>query len=185
MRHFYLGVDLGKHNDHTTIAIVEKQSNSDALSVCHLELLPLGTTYTTVVQQALYRLRATMAYGRTTLVVDASGVGMPVIDLMRASGARPVAITITGGKTIAAAKGGLRVPKRELIVNLAQLLESGRLRIGDLPCAEDLILELLQFQVRINRRTKRESYQAGKKNQHDDLVLAVALACWYAERKDK
>jgi hypothetical protein len=186
MRNFYIGVDLGKQNDHTTVAIVEKQSDSDTLSVCHLERLPLGTTYTTVVQQALYRLRATMAHGTTTLVVDASGLGLPVIDLLKASGTQPVAITITGGNSVAEGNGVLRVPKRDLIINLARLFESGRLRIAsDLPRAGDLIQELLGFQVRINRRTKRESYQAGKTNLHDDLVLAVALACWCAERKDQ
>jgi hypothetical protein len=127
-----------------------------------------------------------MSYGLATLVVDASGVGLPIVDLLRLSGARPVAIVITGGRSICESDGVLRVPKRDLVITLAGLLESGRLQIAsDIPNASELIRELLGFQVRINQRTKRETYQAGKHGTHDDLVLALALGCWYAEKEER
>lgn len=66
---------------------------------------------------------------------------------------------------------------------LVMLFESGRLKIaGSLPDSAALIEELRNFKVRINRRTRRETYEAGKQSVHDDLVLAVALACWAGER---
>jgi hypothetical protein len=72
------------------------------------------------------------------------------------------------------------------VITLAGLLESGRLQIAsDIPNASELIRELLGFQVRINQRTKRETYQAGKHGTHDDLVLALALGCWYAEKEER
>jgi len=63
------------------------------------------------------------------------------------------------------------------------LLETGRLKWAfGLPSGKEFIEELLAFQIRINRRTGRTSYQSGEASVHDDLVLAVAMACWYAEQ---
>lgn len=54
------------------------------------------------------------------------------------------------------------------------LLESGRVRWAEnLPHRADLIEELLNFGVRIDRRTGRDSYAARGTVVHDDLVLAV------------
>jgi hypothetical protein len=38
--------------------------------------------------------------------------------------------------------------------------------------------ELLNFRRKINLRTAHKSYEHGRESDHDDLVLAVALACW-------
>ena len=74
------------------------------------------------------------------------------------------------------------VPKRELSRTVVALLESGRFRWpADLPHDADLIEELLNFEVRINQRTGRASHAARGTVVHDDLVLAVSLACWYGQ----
>jgi len=44
-----------------------------------------------------------------------------------------------------------------------------------------LTRELLNFQVKINDLA-HDSYGAWREGTHDDLVLAVALACWAAEQ---
>ena len=36
--------------------------------------------------------------------------------------------------------------------------------------------------VQIDPLTAHDSYGAWREKEHDDLVLAVALACWYGER---
>jgi hypothetical protein len=38
------------------------------------------------------------------------------------------------------------------------------------------------FKVKININTGNESFEAWRERDHDDLVLAVALACWFGER---
>jgi hypothetical protein len=43
------------------------------------------------------------------------------------------------------------------------------------------VRELQQFQVKITAAAN-ETFGVWRDGQHDDLVLAVALACWWAER---
>ena len=77
----------------------------------------------------------------------------------------------------------LHVPKRALIATLVALFEAGRVGIAaEFPNSAELIEELLNVQVKINRRTRQESYGAKGKQRHDDLVLALALAVWYGEK---
>jgi hypothetical protein len=74
------------------------------------------------------------------------------------------------------------VPKRELIRTAVALLESGLLRCpAKLPCLAEFTEELLNFGVPINQRTGRDFYDARGGAKHDDLALAVSLACWHAE----
>jgi hypothetical protein len=63
------------------------------------------------------------------------------------------------------------------------LLEQRRLRIAKgLPDAPVLVRELLNFRVTITP-SAHETFGAWRENEHDDLVLAVALAAWLAERE--
>ena len=94
-------------------------------------------------------------------------------------------MTIHGGDTQSEdpASGSYRVPKRDLVGGLQVLLQSGRLKIARyLEHAETLKSELLNFRVKINIATAHDSYQAWREGDHDDLVLATALACWEATR---
>jgi hypothetical protein len=90
-------------------------------------------------------------------------------------------VTITGGESVTEADGYLQVPKRELVGAVQVLLQTGRLKIArELPEAALLTSELLNFQVKITE-TGHDSYGAWREGQHDDLVLALALAVWYPE----
>jgi hypothetical protein len=42
--------------------------------------------------------------------------------------------------------------------------------------------ELLNFKRKIDLRTAHDSYEHWRDSEHDDLVLACALACWWARR---
>ena len=95
----------------------------------------------------------------------------------------PVAVTIHGGDQGSHEGNNYRVPKRDLVGTLQVLLQTGRLKIADaLPRAAILVQELLNFKVTIDPRTAHDSYAAWREGQHDDLVLACALACWWGER---
>jgi hypothetical protein len=79
--------------------------------------------------------------------------------------------------------GSWSVPKRELAGVLQVLLGTRRLQVAPaLPLALVLGKELATFTAKINVATGSESFEAWRTRDHDDLVLAVALACWYAER---
>ncbi len=181
---FYIGLDLGQKHDFSTMAILEKRPGpARGYRLRHLERLNLNTAYPVVAQRAQLLVAMTAHHGHTRLVMDLTGVGAPVFDLLQAAGVRPVAITITGGRSVSGTLEHLHVPKRVLIGTLAALFAAGRLKIAaGIPHAAELIKELQNFQVKINRRTRQESYGAKGARKHDDLVLALALAAFYAER---
>ncbi len=188
-----IGLDLGQSQDYTAVSVLAGTFTDDeqkpTYHVGHLERFPLGTTYPDVVR-AIVRLTERPELGSEwQLVVDATGVGRPVVDLLReALGAerrRVHPVTITGSGAATAGTFGHRVPKRDLVLSLKVLLESKRLAFaGSLPETATLIRETLAFQVKITAAAN-DTYGAWREGAHDDLVLSVALAAWYAERKGR
>ena len=187
---FILGLDLGQVHDFTALAVVERVEVEGTATkmraryeVRHLERPPLGTGYPQIaarVGEVLSRLPSRPRGPR--LVVDSTGVGRPVVDMLRQSGLEPLAITITGGDKPSWVGGGWRVPKRDLVSNLAVLLQTSRLKVAkELPDAATLVNELLNFRVKISVGG-HDSYEAWREGVHDDLVLAVAIAAWCGER---
>jgi hypothetical protein len=151
----------------------------------HLERWPLRTAYPDIVADVVRRYAAPPLAG-TTLVVDRTGVGVAVFDLLRRARpkARLVPATITGGAQTACGEDGCwSVPKRELAGVLQVLLGTRRLKVSPaLPLAKALSKELATFKVKVNIATGGESFEAWRERDHDDLVLATALAAWYSER---
>jgi len=192
-----VGVDLGQARDFTAIAVIDAGAPLPATpggravrsyQLRYLERIPLGTPYTAVVDHVLTLLRRPPLTIATPLVVDKTGVGIAVVDMFRAGsvrypGVRPRALTITGGDaTTTTDPYDVRVPKRDLAGLLVALYESQRLKMAArLELAPLLITELVNFKVKINTATGNDTYEAWRESVHDDLVLAVAIACWYAE----
>ena len=122
------------------------------------------------------------------LVVDQTGVGRPVVDMLE-DGLRGrvtcqfCPITITGGHEVTkSAAGELRVPKKELVGGLQVLLQTRRLKVARaLPEAATLVRELETFRVKVTEAAN-ETFGAWREGQHDDLVLAVGLAAWVGEK---
>ena len=123
---FVIGLDLGQVQDHSAIAVVEKTFPVDSTTdipqpavyaVRHLERLPLGTPYPKVAARLVELFdRQPLAGG--TLVVDETGLGRPVVDLLRTlpikATFRPLTIT-SGSRARLDATGRWRVPKRMLV----------------------------------------------------------------------
>jgi hypothetical protein len=200
-----IGLDLGQQNDYTAISVVEAtptiyeqavagrdtEFNLPALSeqlyestpvsyaVRHLERM-LGAPYPEVVRRIIALTHA--LDNAPLLVVDHTGCGRPVVDMIREQGLDPVAVTITGGDAVSHDGPDFRVPKRDLVGALVVALQNNRLKIArSLPDAEILTAELLNFKVKINVKTAHDSYEAWREGQHDDLVLSVGLAVWTAD----
>ena len=158
----------------------------------HLERYELGTPYPQVIEHVIrlltrHPIRAHLEY--TRLLVDATGVGRPVVDSFRARRVYPVSILIHGGERVTQEIIGeepgdiiLRVPKRDLVAAVQTLLQNGRLQIAaGLALADVLKKELLNFRVKVDPKTAHDSYSHWREADHDDLVLAVACAAWYRE----
>ena len=192
---YFVGLDLGQAADFTAIAVAErtthKSDEQDAFglktvahySVRHLHRFPLGTAYPTIVDHVATMIAAPELRPEPTLVVDATGVGAPVVDLLedRIYSADLVPITITGGDQVVEDSGRFRVPKRDLVSAVNILLQTRRLTFAEaLAEAHVLRSELQNFRVKITA-TAHDTYGTWREGKHDDLVLAVALACWYGE----
>ena len=91
-------------------------------------------------------------------------------------------VEVTGGSQQTRADDYYHVPKRDLIVGLQLLFQEGALRIaGSLELGPTFVEELQAMEVRVSA-SGREQYAAWRSGTHDDLVFAVALACWAARQ---
>ena len=118
--------------------------------------------------------------GRSTMIVDATGVGTPVVDMLKRAGLGCLLapVLITGGDLQRREQGYYMVPKRDLMAGMVVRLERGQLKIAaGLKGGEQLMREMAGMRVRV-RASGREEYGARRAGEHDDLVVAVALACW-------
>ena len=114
------------------------------------------------------------------LVVDATGVGTPVVDMFRRAPLEcsMLPVTITGGNHQSRGPDGYSVPKRDLVTGLQVLLERDELRMPEeLDAGGQLVKELMNMQVKVSEGG-HDSYGAFRSGEHDDLVLALGLACW-------
>jgi hypothetical protein len=185
MTSYVLGLDLGQTNDFTALAILGQAvlpgDTECTYALRHLHRFPLGTPYTEIVS-AVGAIAGRKTLAGSPLVVDQTGVGRPVVDMLRRAVGVVVPVTITGGRKVTQkADGSYRVPKKELVTRLQVVLQSRRMQIARrLPEAATLVRELQAFQIRITAAAN-ETFGTWRQGEHDDLVLAVALACWWAE----
>jgi hypothetical protein len=149
------------------------------LSVRHLERFPLGTRYPVIVQRVAALMRTVPLAGDAVLIVDGTGVGAAVVDDFRLALHDLKDVTITGGTNVNfEPPDRYKVPKRDLVSAVQSLLQADRLRIArELQESQTLVDELLAFQVTITEAAN-DRYE-GRSGAHDDLVLAVAMPCWF------
>ena len=183
---YFIGLDLGQRRDFSAIAVIQRQDRMAAWSpnptcslfVRHLERMELGLSYIKVAQRVCEIMQNPTMQGQSRLVVDATGVGAPVIDLLRDAGvgARTTAVTITAGEHAHGSDERWSVPKKDLLTGLEILLEAGELIISSqLKDADRLLKELAAMRPGTGK-------VLADGPEHDDLALALALACWRAKR---
>jgi hypothetical protein len=173
--------------------------HSTELHLRHLERYPLKTPYTQIADHVRDLLsgpsftvpvleNGRVAKPSTQLIVDATGVGTAVTDLLTERRMNFVEVTITGlGQKVS--RNGTRkysVPKQDLVAALEVSFQKGTLKVAKgLELWSALREELLNFRRKQNARTAHISYEHWRESDHDDLVLAAALACWKATYKRK
>ena len=192
---FGIGIDLGKMRNPTTIAIVHRpdtfartvlmrpytvisERRTGPSALVYLATVRLGTSYVDVVERIRQVARHEALGGQARrVVVDATGVGLPVVDMLRRAklGCELRPVTITGGTGERHSSGTYYVAKTDLMAGLRARLELKELEIGE------GLAEWAEF--------RKQMVGFGTAAQ-DDLVLAVALAVWgvkgsqYGERSD-
>ena len=204
---YLIAVDLAQGGkDWTALAVVERWRRDDGgpadYRVTHLErwrdartaLVPERVAAVDQQLRHLHADRDLRRYGRSPattpaveVVVDRTGVGPFGLDPLRAAGFDPIGIALHGGEAVSHDDaGGWRVPKRDLAAVVRVLLETRRLRVAAaLPLAGVLRSELENFKAKITLGG-RDTYGAGqdwREGNHDDLVLATAMAVWLGEHR--
>ncbi len=210
---YFIGIDLGQAAEPTGIVVVESNTlphemrefrtrsswtmkpvftlpdGTETLEhppvsylVRHIDRL-IGVSY----PQVLERMQVLAAsLSPKAIVVDATGVGKAALELFRRARLEIDAVTITGGDAIShESYREYRIPKRELVTTAQVLLQTDRLKIArSLQHGELLGKELRSFKVRIDPATSQDSYLAWREGQNDDLVLALCVVLWMAEKNN-
>lgn len=192
--HTYVGLDLAQRRDFTALVVVDHVEVISAMRdpvtfqfPSHAELhlrdavrIPRGTPFTAIpgiVRKALAQMPAGFNGERppATVALDATGMGLPVVDLLRAErlGVTLLPIIITGGQAPGSLSGGLHsVPRRDLLTLLRIALETRNLKFArDLRLREELTAELASVSL------------TGHKSSYDDMAFAIALALWAAAKR--
>lgn len=198
-----VGTDIGQRVDPTAIAVCEMLDT--VYQVRFLERLALDVSYPEIAKRigaicnnlldkeqrrlATERLMpvglaATLkpdAARNIWVVADATGVGLPVCDLLRVelkeTGIRLTAALFTHGDK-ATINRGIReaaIGKAYLVSRLQALMQAKRIQLPKTVEAEALARELLNYEIRIDEDA---NFKAGafKVGTHDDLVTALGLA---------
>jgi hypothetical protein len=150
---------------------------TDIFEIGSIRRMPLGTSYVNVVA-AVHALLSRCPQG-TDLVVDATGVGKPVVDMFQFHGVLPWSVTATAGieQTIDWGKRTAHVPKLMLISRIQSLLFEQRLKVhAEIPAAPAFLEELQDFRVEFSA-SGNMTYNA-RSGRHDDMISAAAVAAW-------
>ena len=193
--HFYIALDFGKLQDHSALTLLEYRviptGTLDPYTrqplfrrELHLRLIerfPLHTPFLQVLARVSRLAQHYAIQHHGSLIVDATGLGDPLVELIQAQRLplNFVPVKITSGLQVTRSTAGHNVPKSILIARLEFLLEHGHLLIAAEASQSDLLRhELMHFERKLHPGG-RTTFAAGSTN-HDDLVMSLSLAGWWA-----
>lgn len=199
-RQFYIGLDLGKKRDYSAIAVVEQcvwtTGEKDPITFApklqrhtvlrHIEQVKLKTKYKDVVARVKEMLLSEALRNEgVVFAFDATGVGEAVFEMVegmmrevwaqRQAWVNLAAVTITSSGKTHWKQYEAYVPKNTLMDEVLVRVERQELVMDAArPWVKELMREMQNMQqIRGENGTRWVS--AG---QHDDLVMALALAVW-------
>ncbi|MCK5614045.1 hypothetical protein KAR91_69925 [Candidatus Pacearchaeota archaeon] len=203
---FCLSVDLGSENDYTAFSLIKRVEKIQdkgipsfnsrpfrdeptiviaELHLTHMERVPLKTPYAKIVEKIGYIVNRPEFVDNIALVIDKTGVGIPVIQMMYQAGLAPIGISIHGGERVTTSKTDYGVPKRDLVTALLAAFQLRRFKMpppSKLPIIKEFSEELTNFQMKMNAKTGHDSYEAWLERIHDDLVISAALGVWWMDK---
>lgn len=173
---YIIGVDLGGvGQDRTAVSVGHIEG--DMITIIECITLPENIRF-----DEKYRMIANVAkrFGeKTTLVLDATGLGAPIVEAVRTMCPRTIGVTITAAQE-SNQKDLLNwtVPKSVLVGCVQQTL--GRsMKVSKLcNMYEDLKQEMQNFSYKANTKSLTDSYEAARG--HDDLVMSVSYVAWFS-----
>lgn len=186
------GLDVGQVIDPSALVVVEREDRPAARPlpggratdehyvVRFVERLPLGLSYPAIVARVVEVGRGVRerAGAAPRLFIDQTGVGRPVLDLLLRSGypgsVRGVAF-VAGDNLRQQHDGAYSWGKGDLVSRTQVNLQAGLLHFPATREAEALARELIDYRTTI-AADGHDTFGA-RSGAHDDLVVALALAC--------
>lgn len=198
-----IGVDIGQKQDPSAVVVVEllkPQGNTlkdstgakivSLFYVRHVERMELGTSFVNVASRVGDIVRNLVDRNlseQPRLVVDATGLGAPVTELihdsLQGTSVTPISATFTHGDRFEV-KWRLKewkVGKAYLVSRLQVLLQCKRIKLPQTDEAQQLANELLEYEIKVDQDAN-DKYGAFKVGTHDDLVTALGLAVLLGKR---
>ena len=215
MQEYTVVFDLAKRRDFTAGLVVRKTPELipgnaalrgpdrivNFLDILHIDKFN-GLTYPQMVARIADRVGHADLQGVCDLVVDGTGIGEAVVDLLRDKGLEPIPILFTGGtnvKTVywdfAQRFAGttdsllaskvlkeLHVPQPDLVDAGKLLAQQGRVRCDpSLRWADELAEQMAGFRGKVNEKG-RVRYEAATEDIHDDLIVCYLMAAWWMQQ---
>ncbi len=161
---YLIGIDFGKHTDHSVIAVLKKEG--DTLRLVYLKELPLETSYTAVIGSVR---RLNEAYAFASGCLDKTGVGEGPYEEIRQFMRGIEGVTLTAQV------------KEDVMGKLKLALEQGRLILPrDNP---QLLVQMTAQQCEPTKSgTLKFSHPAGT---HDDQLWSLALAIYASQQQTR
>ncbi len=159
-RLIYIGVDFGKHRDHSVVAAIDYDNESKKAKLIHMHRFPLETEYASVIGYVKALASRWQVLRRVS--TDVTGVGDFITEEMKKSGVpqtEGVHLTIQS--------------KIDILGNLKQMMQTGRL---SMPFDSELVSEINSERYEMLKSGQMQfSHPEGS---HDDRLWALALACY-------
>ena len=153
-RSYVMGVDLAKYQDYTVVIVMDKV-NKQVVYFDRFHKLDWNFQKNKIAN-------VIRRYNNCQCIIDATGIGDPIYDDLNRLGLNIVPYKISG------------TSKKPLIENLSLNIQDGLIKYPDIP---ELINELNIYAYKQSSTTGHTAYSAPE-GYHDDIVIALALACW-------
>lgn len=199
-----IGIDVGKSSDPTAIVVAqsEMRGGKQHFTVPFLTRLELGTPYPKITDRAVRIIRGVehkllyefaermlmpafapeldkMVKQEVWVLVDSTGVGAPVVDMLRDAlpDTKVCGVIFTHGEhnTVRWRSSEGTMGKSYLVSRLQVLIQTGRIHLPQVEESKVLLDELRNYEVNITEKGV-DTYGAFKVGSHDDLVTALGLA---------
>jgi phage terminase large subunit-like protein len=157
---YYAGLDLGKLQDHSALAIIQK--DQETLKLIYHHQFPLQMPYTEVINTLV---RADEKFRFQKLLADQTGLGEPILENLQEQG-----LTCAQGAKLT------QDAKTELLTHLKLAMEQHRIAI---PYNKQLCQQINDQQYQYTKNGKLTFNHPP--NTHDDMLWALALAVYAAK----
>jgi len=174
-----LGWDIAQTTDSSIIAVIEYDGNPPMYWVRRIVKLQKGMPYDAQVREVRTLF---FEYHDPCLIIDRTGVGLPICDMIVAGGLQPVQVSLTSGDLVSKPEPGkVNLPKKDMVASITKVIQERRLKVV-VGCENAALFrsELKNFQLKVSS-SGYNTYNAAP-GAHDDTITAIGLCLWHGEQ---